>query len=139
MTEQQYKNEIVRQMKSLSVYRKEFSHVIILLARMLYDYEETLNRFEESGGKVVIRHTNKAGAVNGVKNPYYQTLEGLRISILSYARELGLTPAGLKKINDASIRPEKHSVLAEALLSLGNHEEAPPGKARAHKVAANGG
>ena len=74
MTEQQYKNEIVRQMKSLSVYRKEFSHVIILLARMLYDYEETLNRFEESGGKVVIRHTNKAGAVNGVKNPYYQTL-----------------------------------------------------------------
>lgn len=118
-TEQQYRNEIARQMKALNVYRKEFSHTIILLARMLLDYQTAMDKFEESGGNFVVKHTNKAGAVNAIKNPYYQTIEGLRIGILSYARELGLTPSGLKKINEDAMKPARKSSLAEALKSLG--------------------
>ncbi|MDD3212088.1 MAG: P27 family phage terminase small subunit [Eubacteriales bacterium] len=141
-TEQQYKNEIVRQMKALNVYRKEFSHTVVVLARMLYDYDEALRKFEDTGGSIVIKHTNKTGAVNAIKNPYYQTIEGLRISILSYARELGLTPAGLKKINDASMQPTKGSKLADALLSLSGQcsaEKRATGTPRKRKAAARSG
>ena len=124
-TARQYENEIIRQMDALHVYHEEFGNAVTVLARMLYDYQETLRMFEESGGRVVVKHTNKAGAVNAVKNPYYQTLEGLRISILAYLRELGLTPAGLKKVNDASMRPERSSPLTEALLALSRPAEEP--------------
>ncbi len=118
-TELQYRNEITRQMKALGVYRKEFSYAITLLGRMMYDYQTAQEKFEESGGKFVVKHTNKTGAVNAIRNPYYQTIEGLRIGILTYARELGLTPSGLKKINEAAMKPERKSSLAEALKSLG--------------------
>lgn len=129
-TTRQFENEIVRQMDALHVYHEEFGNAVTVLARMLYDYQETLRMFEESGGRVVVKHTNKAGAVNAVKNPYYQTLEGLRINILAYLRELGLTPAGLKKVNDASMKPEKSSPLAEALLALSRPAEDPLKPAR---------
>lgn len=125
-TARQFENEIIRQMDALHVYHEEFGNAVTVLARMLYDYQETLRMFEESGGRVVVKHTNKAGAVNAVKNPYYQTLEGLRVGILAYLRELGLTPAGLKKVNEASMKPEKSSPLTEALLALSRPvEEAP--------------
>lgn len=118
-TEQHYRNDVIKKMKSLGVYHEEFSHTVDTLARTLYDYDRTLRSFEESGGKVVIRHTNKAGATNATKNPYYLALEGMREDILAYSRELGLTPSGLKKINEASMRPVKTSALAEALKAFG--------------------
>ena len=68
----------------------------------------------------MIKHTNKSGATNIVKNPYYLVIEGLRQNILSYSRELGLTPAGLKKINDKElIKNHKVSKLDKALDKFG--------------------
>lgn len=118
-TEQHYRNDIIKKMKALGVYHVEFSHTVDTLARTLYDYDRTLKSFEESGGNVVIRYTNKSGATNVTKNPYYLALEGMREDILAYSRELGLTPSGLKKINEASMRPVKASALAEALKAFG--------------------
>ena len=117
-TEQQYRNDIIRKMKALGVYHAEFAHFINAFARTLYDYDKTLASFEESGGKVVVKYTNKAGATNAVKNPFYLALENLRTDILLYSRELGLTPSGLKKINEASMKPVRKSTLAEALKAL---------------------
>ena len=67
---------------------------------------------------MVVKYTNKAGATNAVKNPFYLALENLRTDILLYSRELGLTPSGLKKINEASMKPVRKSTLAEALKAL---------------------
>ena len=118
-TEQHYRNDIVKKMRALGVYHAEFAHTIDTLARTLYDYDRTLKSFEDSGGNVVIKHTNKAGATNATKNPYYLALEGMREDILAYSRELGLTPSGLKKINEASMKPVRKSALAEALKAFG--------------------
>ena len=118
-TEQHYRNDIVKKMRALGVYHAEFAHTIDTLARTLYDYDRTLKSFEDSGGNVVIKHTNKAGATNATKNPYYLALEGMREDILAYSRELGLTPSGLKKINESSMRPARPSALAEALKAFG--------------------
>ena len=85
-----------------------------------YDYDDACYKFKQSGSNFMIKHTNKSGATNIVKNPYYLVIEGLRQNILSYSRELGLTPAGLKKINDKElIKNHKVSKLDKALDKFG--------------------
>lgn len=66
----------------------------------------------------MISHTNSHGETNAAKNPAFQIWHDLTITALSYWRELGLTPAGLKKIDDKAMKPKKKSRLAEALNDL---------------------
>lgn len=119
MDEKDYKKNIINKMKEVNTYNKSFEHAINVLARTLSDYERTIDKFEDLGGSMVIKHTNKNGSTNIVKNPLYQAIEKLRDDILSYSKELGLTPAGLKRINDKGLGDEKESTLAKALRQLG--------------------
>ena len=67
----------------------------------------------------IIKHTNKGGATNIVKNPALILWDDLNKSALSYWRDLGLTPAGLKKIDEAALKGKKQSTLEKALSELG--------------------
>lgn len=115
--EKVYKRDINRMMKKVGTYNKSFEITINAFAKLLYDYQETLNMFEKTGGNVVISHTNKNGSTNRVKNPLYQSIEKMRTDIITYARELGLTPAGLKKLNQ-ELQEEKESPLDSVLEKL---------------------
>lgn len=96
-------------MKDVGTYNTSFVYTINVLAEALADYEATKELFERTGGHKVIKHTNKSGATNLVKNPLYQAIEKLRDDIITYSRELGLTPAGLKRINKDGDQPDKQS------------------------------
>ena len=119
MTQKQHANDIVKKMKALNVYRPEFEHAIDGLARALVDQERTIDLFDKSGGQIMIRHTNKAGATNAVKNPFYLAIEALRQDIIVYLRELGLTPSALKRINESGLKQGRESPLSSALRNLG--------------------
>lgn len=113
-----YRIDIEDKMRALSIYRPEFEHAVNVLARTLYDYDQMQSDFRASGGKLLVEYTNKAGATNAVKNPAYLAVETLRQDILAYSKELGLTPAALKKIDeDAFKKGEKKKGLA-AILSF---------------------
>lgn len=112
-----YKKEIIKMMKQVDTYNKAFEITIDTFAKMLFDYYTAIDKFERSGGSIVIKHTNKNGSTNIVKNPLYQSIEKLRIDLISYARELGLTPAGLKKLNQ-SIEEKPKSALDDILSKL---------------------
>lgn len=114
-TADDYKKDIVRKMQSVGTYNLSFKHSIDVLSRTLYDYETALDSFERSGAHIIVKHTNKSGSTNIVKNPLYLAIEKLRDDILSYSRELGLTPAGLKRINEQGMKPEKKSKFEEFL------------------------
>lgn len=114
-----YIKEIKRKMRAVGTYHVSFSYTIEALAKVLVDYQTTVETFEKTGGNIVIKHTNKNGSTNIVKNPLYLALEKLRDDIISYSRELGLTPAGLKRINDKGNEPAKKSKLASVLDELG--------------------
>lgn len=118
--EARYKRQVVRKMKGVGTYNVSFMHTINVLAQVLADYEETIEVFERTGGQKVIKHTNKAGATNIIKNPLYQAIEKLRDDIITYSRELGLTPAGLKRINQEGAKPSKVSPLERVLAELGS-------------------
>lgn len=105
-------------MKAVNTYNKSFDHVINVLAKTLMDYETTTEKFEELGGSIVVKHTNKNGSTNIVKNPLYLAIEKLRDDILAYSKELGLTPTGLNRINDELSRRGTKSKLATMLSEL---------------------
>lgn len=115
-----YKKDIIENMKAVGTYKEEFTDIINSLAKIYYDYDDACDKFQKSGSNFMIKHTNKSGATNIVKNPYYLVIEGLRQNILAYSRELGLTPAGLKKINDKElVKNHKVSKLDKALARFG--------------------
>ena len=119
MTERQYKNEIVRRMKALDVYREEFSPTIDRLAALYVHRDKLEAQFVASGGDAVVKHTNKGGATNAVKNPFLAARDEVYTQLLAHERELGLTPSALKRINESQLRPKKQSSFAEALKALG--------------------
>lgn len=108
-TERQYKNEIMKRMQNIGTYREEFGPTIERLALLYCQRDKLEVQYEESGGNPVIMHTNKAGATNPTKNPFLTARDEVYTQLLSHERELGLTPAALKKLNETELRPKKQS------------------------------
>lgn len=119
MTSMEHQKKIISDMKKIGTYKPQFRIAVQALAQIMEDYDRTLEEFLEGGEKIIVEYTNKAGATNEAKNPLYLALETLRKQILDYLRELGLTPAGLKKINEDQLKGKKASgKLASALENL---------------------
>ena len=114
-----WKGKIRKACESAGTYRTYFDPVIDALAGILERRDQAQELFEKSGGNVLVRHTNKGGATNLEQNPALRLVNDLNRDALAYWRDLGLTPAGLKKINEAAMQKPKVSALAEALRELG--------------------
>lgn len=108
-----YRKDIVKKMKAVDTYNKSFDHIIDVYSNLLLEYNRVTEKFVADGRDFVVEHTNKSGATNYVKSPEYLIIEKLRTDIISYSRELGLSPLGLKKIkNDTSERNVSKLALA---------------------------
>lgn len=119
MDRQEWTGRIVDCCKQAGTYRAWFDDIIDTLAGILSLRDEAQALFMESGGNVIVNHTNKAGATNLEQNPILRMVNDLNRDALAYWRDLGLTPAGLKKIDDQAMKQRKKSVLADALKGLG--------------------
>lgn len=74
-----------------------------------------MDRWYSNGCTITEEYTNKAGATNIRKTALYQAVENIRKELTEHENILGLTPSGLKKINDKSMISSKKSILNEAL------------------------
>lgn len=119
MRKSEWKKKIIEQCQSVGTYRDAFLPAIDTLAGILEQRDKTHAELTSSGGKSVILYTNKAGAENMTKNPLLVLWDDLNKSALAYWRDLGLTPAGLRKLDEKSMQKPKVSALAEALRELG--------------------
>ena len=119
MTAKQWKTKIVRATKEAGTYRPFFAPVIDTLAAILEKRDAAEELFQQTGGKVLVKHTNKAGATNIEQNPTLRLINDLNRDALAFWRDLGLTPSGLKKIDEQAMKHKKKSALAEALAELG--------------------
>lgn len=118
MEAKRWRTKIVKAMKAVGTYQKAFDSVIDTLADILQKRDETQDLYIKSGGKPIVLHTNKAGAQNLEQNPAMRLINDLNRDALQYWRDLGLTPSGLKKINDEAMRPAEESALDKILSSL---------------------
>lgn len=102
-----YKKLIIEQMKQLAIYQPEYDLLISTLAQTCEDRDmnnkEWLESSKENGYKhkqMVIQYTNKAGATNISKSPYYLNNLQFNEQILKYCKELCLSPSGIKKLGN---------------------------------------
>lgn len=104
--------KVKRQMEALGVYRIEFDPIIKLYCELTKQYAVLSKEFKDNE----YRHSleTKDGAKK--KDPLVSTLESMRKDILSYASQLGLTPAGLRKINE-KVQAQKKEDPFQAILS----------------------
>lgn len=115
MDKRHWKTAIRKATKEVGTYRPAFDAMIDTLADILAKRDKAQAEFLESGGSMLVVRTNKAGADNYEQNPVIRLINDFNRDALSFWRELGLTPAGLRKINDDAMTERKLSPLEEVL------------------------
>ena len=95
---------IRKQMRSAGTYREAFEPTIMALSEILDQRDNAYRDFLESGAEIVIDFTSDRGSTNKKKNPRLQAWEDLNEQALRYWRECGLTPAGLKRLNEQALK-----------------------------------
>ena len=115
MEKKEWMRKINAACKKAGTYQPQFEYVIETLAQIMEDRDKVHEQYVTSGAKPTIIHTNKAKESNVVKNPMLVIEMELNAQALAYWRDLGLTPAGLKKLNDDAMKPKKQSSLADLL------------------------
>lgn len=111
ITAKSIKSKVVKQMKDLGTYRKEFEMIIDIFAGMLYQYQKLAQDYADMGYPVTDTYVNKAGAENERKVPILTAMEILRKDILSYSNQLMMNPKSLGEV----VEQEGESPLAEVL------------------------
>lgn len=120
MTKQRWKNKIKKACVAAGTYQSYFDNVIETLAGILETRDRAQEKYEAEGGEPVVIHTNKTGAENIVKNPALVVVMDCNTQALAYWRDLGLTPAGLKRLGEKGlVNKDNSGGLAGALAELG--------------------
>lgn len=118
MTAEAWKRKIRKQVCDIGLYRSQFSSTVDALAKILEQRDAIYKQFLDEGAQAVVEKMSDRGSVNMAKNPLLVLWMELNAQALSYWVQLGLTPAGLRKINEEAMKTPKRSALAEALASL---------------------
>ena len=99
-----YVKQITFQMQQLGTYKEEFKILIDTMAQICADRDENMKEWKqfslEHGSKaklMAMEYTNKAGATNLSKTPYYLNNLQFNEQILKYGKALGLTPTDINK------------------------------------------
>lgn len=107
-------------MTALGTYRAQFTPAIKVYAEMKHQLDMMTAEFYEGGCRVTEEYTNKSGATNERKTALYAAIEQLRRDLAAQEDRLGLSPAGMKRINEAEMKARKKtSKLTTALEKIG--------------------
>ena len=110
-----WKKKTIEQMKGVGTYREEFLPTVEDLAEVLEYRDDLLSQYKKEGRQKYVEKVKTGGIKDIVLNPLLTEWKDADRRILEYRRGLGLTAAGLKKINEKAMKPAKRSSLAEAM------------------------
>ena len=114
MTAKQWKKTIEEQIKFDSNYIPAFKTTIQILSEMLEERDRVYSAYLDAGAQPVIEFTSDRGAVNLKPNPLLKQWQEINASALLYLRDLGLTAAGLRKLQGQL--PEKPQRTCEDIM-----------------------
>lgn len=109
MTKSNWIFRLTEDIKANGNYKGSFDVVIASLADILAQRDKVMMEFNASGESRVI---------DGRKNPHITLWDDLNKTALAYMRELGLTVASLRKIDEGAVKQPKTSALEEVLARL---------------------
>lgn len=113
-----WKPRLIKQCQDVGTYRDSFLPVIRALADILERRDAAYEEYIASGEGATIERTSDRGAVNQAKNPRLQIWVDLNNLALSYWRDLGLTPAGYKRLNPEATQAKDTGGLENLLEKL---------------------
>ena len=117
MKKADWRREIIKKCDSIGTYKSEFLPVINTLADILEERDRVRKQYHAEGAQPLIEKVSDRGAVNKAKNPLLTAWEDLNKDALVYWRDLGLTPAGFKKLNSEMAGKQKPVEGLEKLLA----------------------
>lgn len=118
MNKKQYQNRILYATKKIGTYNNAFNQIINTLSDILTERDRVYEQYVADGARPLIEVTTDRGAKQQRPNPLLKQWNELNASALAYWRDLGLTPAGLKKINEDGLKEKKVSALDSILSGL---------------------
>ena len=118
MDRQEWKTKIITACKEAGTYQPFFDDVINTLAAIMEIRDSAVVKYEESGSEPVIKHTNKGGHENIVKNPALAIINEQNQQALSYWRDLGLTTKGWVGITGNKTE-KKETTFEDVLANIG--------------------
>ena len=98
MNKTEWKKVIEEQIKFDRAYIPSFQTTITILSEMLEERDRVYQTYLDSGAKPVVNFTSDRGATNLKQNPLLKQWQELNTAALAYLRDLGITPAGLRKL-----------------------------------------
>lgn len=116
MEKEEWMRKIKAACKKAGTFQPQFRYVIETLAQIMEDRDKVHEQYVASGANPTIIHTNKAKEQNIVKNPMLVMEMDLNAQALAYWRDLGLTPAGLKKLNAEVVKDKQAGGNLEKIL-----------------------
>ena len=119
MSADEYKQIIIDTMKAAKISDEYFSELIKTLAEILEKRDQCMAEYKKKN-QPVVKHTNKGGNTNVVKNPLLIIWDDLNKTALQYWKELCLTPQSYKKaISERATKLlEPKSTLEKVLMSI---------------------
>ena len=121
MEKKGWKAKIKKACLEAGTYQPYYEPVIDTLAETMGIRDKCLGQYYDpriGKGQPVVNHTNKGGATNVVKNPLLVMVNDLDTKALAYWRDLGLTPAGLKKLNAEVVKDKQEGSFEKLLEKL---------------------
>lgn len=116
MNRDEWREKIRQSCTNAGTYQPCFDDVIETLAGILSKRDMVEETWD---GEVVVEHTNRNGNTNKEQSPAVRLINDLNRDALAYWKELGLTPASLKRINETAMKEKKkESALEKALKNL---------------------
>ena len=117
MTKAQWIQRITEACRQVGTYKEPFDDVIETLADILSRRDAARVLFKKSGKSMFVDRTTKSGQTDVVLSPVMRLIDDLDRDALAYWRDLGLTPAGLRKLSGSAEAPPTDP-LAAALSQL---------------------
>ena len=117
MTAKKWKSVIKKNMEKVGTYKPAFDKTIETLSSILEHRDEIYQEFLAEGAYYTVEKISDRGARNIGKNPLFVMWTELNAQALSYWRDLGLTPAGLKRIDESAVKISGNKDTFESILS----------------------
>ena len=98
MNKEEWIAAITSQIKIDTDYISSFKTTISILSEILEERDRVYSEYLNAGAHPVIEFTSDRGAKNPKPNPLLKQWQELNTTALAYLRDLGITPAGLRKL-----------------------------------------
>lgn len=113
----QYQKKIREKCERLGTWRPEFDKVAERLAA-IYERIDLAEAEFRARAELTVGQENVAGGVKVTRNPLLVELAAMYDQALACERELGLTAAALKKMNEEALKPRQQETGLAATLRL---------------------